>query len=172
MTAISTILSIVMLPANLIIYTHFAFPKNHDEEIVGKLDWTALFVALAIVISGIALGLYSTARVQDRRFNKIANHVGNLAGFILIVFSATVTNTGSSDSRIWARHWTFYVGVALPCLGGLLVSTLLASALQLKYPERVSTAIECSYQNVGIATSLALTMFNGNDLNEAMGVRK
>jgi hypothetical protein len=30
--------------------------------------------------------------------------------------------------------------------------------------------VECCYQNVGIATSLALTMFEGNDLNEAMGV--
>lgn len=31
-------------------------------------------------------------------------------------------------------------------------------------------AVECCYQNVGIATSLALTMFNGQDLNDAMGV--
>ena len=31
-------------------------------------------------------------------------------------------------------------------------------------------AVECCYQNVGIATSLALTMFKGQDLNEAMGV--
>ena len=30
--------------------------------------------------------------------------------------------------------------------------------------------MECCYQNVGIATSLALTMFQGNDLNAAMGV--
>jgi hypothetical protein len=33
-----------------------------------------------------------------------------------------------------------------------------------------TVAVECCYQNVGIATSLALTMFKGNDLNEAMGV--
>lgn len=31
-------------------------------------------------------------------------------------------------------------------------------------------AIECCYQNVGIATSLALTMFKGDELNDAMGV--
>jgi hypothetical protein len=31
-------------------------------------------------------------------------------------------------------------------------------------------AIECCYQNVGIATSLALTMFEGPDLNDAMGI--
>ena len=33
-----------------------------------------------------------------------------------------------------------------------------------------TVAVECCYQNVGIATSLALTMFEGNNLNEAMGV--
>jgi hypothetical protein len=33
-----------------------------------------------------------------------------------------------------------------------------------------TVAVECCYQNVGIATSLALTMFEGNELNEAMGV--
>jgi hypothetical protein len=33
-----------------------------------------------------------------------------------------------------------------------------------------TVAVECCYQNVGIATSLALTMFEGNDLNAAMGV--
>jgi hypothetical protein len=33
-----------------------------------------------------------------------------------------------------------------------------------------TVAIECSYQNIGIATSLALTMFEGDDLNNAMGI--
>ena len=30
--------------------------------------------------------------------------------------------------------------------------------------------MECCYQNVGIATSVALTMFDGDELSEAMGV--
>ncbi len=30
--------------------------------------------------------------------------------------------------------------------------------------------MECCYQNVGIATSVALTMFEGDELSEAMGV--
>jgi hypothetical protein len=33
-----------------------------------------------------------------------------------------------------------------------------------------TVSIECCYQNVGIATSVALTMFKGDDLAEAMGV--
>ena len=40
----------------------------------------------------------------------------------------------------------------------------------LRFPLYRTVAVECCYQNVGIATSLALTMFQGNDLNNAMGI--
>ena len=63
--------------------------------------------------------------------------LGNFSGLALIVFSATVTNTGDADSKIWARDWTFYVAVCMPCLIGLMVANLIASMLQLKAPERV-----------------------------------
>ena len=33
-----------------------------------------------------------------------------------------------------------------------------------------TVSVECCYQNVGIATSVALTMFEGDKLSEAMGV--
>ena len=81
-----------------------------------------------------------------------------------------MTNTGSADTKIWSRDWDFYVGVALPCLAGLLVANIVTTALNLLKPERVTVSVECCYQNVGIATSVALTMFNGDELNEAMGV--
>ena len=33
-----------------------------------------------------------------------------------------------------------------------------------------TVGIECCYQNIGVATSVALTMFEGADLNNAMGI--
>ncbi len=81
-----------------------------------------------------------------------------------------MSNSGGEDFRIWNRGWKFYVGVALPCLAGLIISNIMTSILGLKRPERVTVSIECCYQNVGIATSVALTMFDGIDLAEAMGV--
>lgn len=81
-----------------------------------------------------------------------------------------MSNTGGADSKLWNREWKFYVGVAFPCIFGLLISNIITSTLELKKPERVTVSIECCYQNVGIATSVALTMFNGNNLAEAMGV--
>jgi hypothetical protein len=63
--------------------------------------------------------------------------LGNVAGIALVIFSATMTNTGGEDTKIWERDWQFYVGVATPCLLGLIVSNLLTSSLKLKKPERV-----------------------------------
>jgi hypothetical protein len=96
--------------------------------------------------------------------------LGNFAGIALVVFSATMSNTGGGDTKIWNRDWQFYVGVAFPCVAGLLISNVITTIFRLKRPERVTVSIECCYQNVGIATSVALTMFEGNDLAEAMGV--
>jgi len=166
MTAISTILSCIALPVNLLLYANFSY----NADVISDLDWVSVFIALIIVISAIALGLYMSHKCHSYKFNMLANKVGNIAGFLLIIFSATVTNTGDADSRIWSRHWTFYVATIAPCLLGLIIASILASLIHLRKPERMTVAVECCYQNVGIATSLALTMFEGNDLNEAMGI--
>jgi predicted Na+-dependent transporter len=165
MTAISTLLSVIMLPLNLLLYTRYSY----EDDVVSQLDWASLFTALAVVISAIILGLFVSAKVKSHRFNKISNRCGNFSGLALVVFSATMSNTGG-DAKLWEHPWTYYVSVAAPCILGLTVANLLTTIVGLKKPERVTTSIECCYQNVGIATSVALTMFEGNDLSEAMGV--
>jgi len=166
MTAISTLLSIIMLPANLLLYSRFSY----EDDIIAVLNWMSLFVSLVVVIGAITLGLFCSAKIHSHRFNVFANKLGNFAGIALVVFSATMSNTGGGDTKIWNRDWQFYVGVAFPCVAGLLISNVITTIFRLKRPERVTVSIECCYQNVGIATSVALTMFEGNDLAEAMGV--
>lgn len=166
MTAISTILSVALLPVNLVIYSKLTF----NGDVLAAIDWTSLFIALGVVIGAILLGLFCSAKIHSHKFNVFANKLGNFAGIALVIFSATMSNTGGGDARIWNRGWKFYVGVSLPCIGGLLIANVLTSMFKLKKPERVTVAIECCYQNVGIATSVALTMFQGNDLAEAVGV--
>lgn len=165
MTAISTLLSVIMLPLNLLLYTRFSY----EDDVVSSLDWVSLFVALAVVISAIGLGLFASAKIRSHYFNKIANRCGNFAGLALVVFSATMSNTGG-DSKLWEHHWTYYASVAAPCILGLIIANILTSFVQLAKPERVTVSVECCYQNVGIATSVALTMFEDNELSEAMGV--
>uniref|UniRef100_A0A7S1ZP77 Uncharacterized protein n=1 Tax=Trieres chinensis TaxID=1514140 RepID=A0A7S1ZP77_TRICV len=166
MTAVSTMLSVLMLPLNLLLYARFTY----DNDVISILDWTSLFVALVIVISAIFIGLVVSAKVHSHKFNKMANQVGNIAGISLVVFSALVSNSGGGEAQLWERPWKFYVGVAAPCVLGLAFSNGVTSLFKLKKPERITVSIECCYQNVGIATSVALTMFEGQDLAEAMGV--
>lgn len=153
MTAISTILSIIFLPANLLLYTRFSYPG----EVVSALDWSSLFIALAVVITAITAGLFASYQLSGsvgenkRSFQKMANHMGNFAGFSLILFSVFMSNSGSdSDTKIWSREWPFYVGVACPCVGGLLIANIISTVLRLRKPERVTVAIECCYQNVSV----------------------
>ena len=57
MTAISTLLSIIMLPLNLLLYSRFSY----DDDVIAVLDWMSLFVALVVVIGAITLGLFCSA---------------------------------------------------------------------------------------------------------------
>mmetsp|Transcript_8399 Transcript_8399/g.12267 ORF Transcript_8399/g.12267 Transcript_8399/m.12267 type:complete len:434 (+) Transcript_8399:436-1737(+) len=171
MTAISTLLSVVLMPANLLIYSRYAFDHADDADVVDSLDFNSLFIALTVVISAIGLGLFASAKVHSYKFNIYANKLGNYAGISLVAFSALLSNTsGGGDQKIWNHEWQFYVGVMLPCLGGLLLSNVLTSCVSLNKPERVTLSVECCYQNVGIATSVALTMFQGEELATAMAV--
>eukprot|EP00567_Pseudictyota_dubia_P005675 CAMPEP_0197443536 /NCGR_PEP_ID=MMETSP1175-20131217/9253_1 /TAXON_ID=1003142 /ORGANISM="Triceratium dubium, Strain CCMP147" /LENGTH=396 /DNA_ID=CAMNT_0042974183 /DNA_START=92 /DNA_END=1285 /DNA_ORIENTATION=- len=166
MTCVSTFLSIVMLPVNLLIYARLAY----EDDVIGSLDWKSLFISLAVVIGAIGLGLLASEKFHSHAFNVVANKLGNFAGIALVIFSAVVGSGGGESSGDVSRGWEFYVGVALPCVLGLIVANIVTSCLHLAKPERVTTSIECCYQNVGIATSVALTMFEGDELVEAMGV--
>ena len=150
MTAVSTFLSTVFLPLNLLLYAQWTY----DDDIIGNLDWKSLFTAIAIVLTAIVLGLFCSAKIHSHRFNILANKMGNIAGIALIILSAFMTNTGSADTKIWSRSWQFYLGVAFPCLLGILISNVLCSVLNLKKPERVTVGVESCYQNVGIASSI------------------
>ena len=142
LTAISTLLSTIALPANLLLYANLAY----HADVTSELDWVSVFIALAVVISAIAMGLYCSYRSHSYKFNILCNKIGNAAGLFLIVFSATVTNTGDADSRIWSRHWSFYVAIMLPCIMGLIIASGLAMLLKLLKPEQMTVAVECCYQ--------------------------
>lgn len=172
MTAVSTILSTVMLPLNLWLYAS----ASYDDDVIKSLDWASLFTSLAVVISAIGLGLLSSAkhtqwfpRMNSEKFHLYSNRVGSLVGILLMVFSALVSNS-DEDNQIWERNWRFYVATALPCVLGLAIANVVTTYIRLRHPERVTASIECCYQNVGIATSVAMTMFEGDELAVAMGV--
>mmetsp|Transcript_23081 Transcript_23081/g.35370 ORF Transcript_23081/g.35370 Transcript_23081/m.35370 type:complete len:412 (+) Transcript_23081:170-1405(+) len=165
MTGLSTVLSTIMLPINLAIYATTTF----DSEVVKNLDWDDLFISLVVVIGGIGTGLFCSYRFSSKRFNLMANKAGNIAGVLLIMTSFALSSSGH-DTSLWNRPAKFYFGVASPCILGLVVANLMTTYFKLKKPERVTVSVECCYQNTGIATSVAIAMFSGDELAEAIGV--
>lgn len=81
MTAISTILSVFALPANLIIYANVSY----ERDVTSDLDWRSVFIALAIVISAIAIGLYCSYKTHSYKFNMFANKVCIWIFFVVVV---------------------------------------------------------------------------------------
>ena len=169
MTAISTVVSTVMMPLNLFVYTRFTDDYEEDEDLVASLNWGSLMRALGIVILAIFSGLYASSLYRSAEFHLRMNHIGNFAGISLVIFSAVMSNT-HADARIWNRDLQFYVGVAAPCLLGLLFANFIGASLELVKPEVVTIGIECAYQNVGIATSVAISMFAGEAQAKAVAV--
>lgn len=164
MTGISTIISTVMLPVNLFIYASITY----SSEVVKSLNWASLFLSLVVVIGGIAAGIGCSAWYNSTRFNLLANKMGNLAGITLVLFSALVSST-NTEASLWTQDAKFYIGVAMPAVIGVIIATYMATKFQLDKPERVSVAVEGCYQNTGIATSVAITMFSGTELATAIG---
>ena len=165
MTGISTLLSVVMLPLNLVIYT----TGTYSNDVVKALDWFALFLSLIVVLGGITSGVLTSAWYNSTRFNLMANKLGNMAGVLLVIFSAVVSSTGQ-EASVWSQSAVFYIGCAFPALVGVVLATMMATKLGLDKPERVSVAVEGCYQNTGIATSVAASMFTGPELATAIGV--
>jgi len=167
MTAISTLISSVMLPLNLLMYAS----RSYDEDVVSTLNWGSLAFAILIVIFAIGAGILASAHYDSQHFQILSNRLGNVAGVLLVIFSVVVSSVNvPRDARLWNRGANFYFGVALPCFCGLLIATALTTALKLWKPERVAVSIECCYQNIGIATSVALSMFRGDDRAAAVAV--
>ena len=165
LTAISTILSVILLPFNLLLYSRLAY----RDDLADIIDWGSLAIAVLLVICAVSCGLLSSAIMKSHRFNLNANRLGNIAGITLVIFSA-ILSSSNENARIWNREMEFYVGVAIPSFIALLLGNLVTILLQLPHVEVVTISIESCYQNVGIAMSVALATFYGENLARAVAV--
>jgi len=164
MTAITTLCSVVMLPLNLYVYAHLAFHHKVSE----LMTWHAVLPTLFLVVVAISSGLLASQRYGTTEFHLWTNRMGNVAGILLVCFSLIVSTV--NGSRIWNQTPLFYFGVALPCLLGLLVASIVTTLINLIKPHRVTVSVECCIQNTGIAVSVALTLFAGETLGMATAV--
>lgn len=160
MTTFSTIISLFMLPLNLFLYVRLTYGQ------AVPIAWSVLIVNLTVSTTAIFTGLLISLKFPDYRV--VANKIGNVCGIALILFSLVI----STGSEVPAKPWTFYCFVATPCVLGLAIASAMSSIpqLRLKPPERVAVAVECCYQNTGIAISVALSMFTEEEGKDAVGI--
>jgi len=85
---------------------------------------------------------------------------------LLYIFVVT-THTTSIRSFSYHSPHKHHTRVAII---GVILATFMATKLGLEKPERVSVAVEGCYQNTGIATSVATSMFPKGQLATAVGV--
>mmetsp|Transcript_64892 Transcript_64892/g.141419 ORF Transcript_64892/g.141419 Transcript_64892/m.141419 type:complete len:455 (-) Transcript_64892:167-1531(-) len=160
MTSCSTLASIVCMPVNLMLYTRFAYGK------APSLEWPRLFASISVAMLAISTGTclsYLRPRWRNR-----CNIAGNAGGLLLISFGVL---TSSNDSPLWDKDAKFYSAVSLPCFGGLASAFCLSFLTPwLNGPEAVAVTIETSYQNTGLALSVALATFAKKDRAAAASV--
>lgn len=159
MTTCSTIVAVVMTPANLLLYGRL-------YGTVPSLSWPRLLMSIGVCVFSIGVGLCISTLFPERR--RLFNIGGNVAGLVLIAFSVMVS---SRDDPIWDKDAAFYVAVGFPCVLGLVLSFGVGYVMPyISGPEAVACAVETSYQNTGLALTIALATFEEGQRGKAAGV--
>uniref|UniRef100_A0A7S1L2S1 Uncharacterized protein n=1 Tax=Alexandrium catenella TaxID=2925 RepID=A0A7S1L2S1_ALECA len=169
MTGCSTIFGMAMLPTNVYVYTRLIFAK----QVLSVQQWYGIACSVATVLLALFVGLAVSWHLQSERWRIRFGHVGTACGLLLFTFSALEsTNPESTTTPFWSRHWTFYAAVALPVVSTTLIMVLLTSIahFRLRPPERVAVVIEAVYQNTALAATMAVQIFAGRHLGDAMGI--
>ncbi|KAL7517924.1 hypothetical protein ACHAWX_002797 [Stephanocyclus meneghinianus] len=181
MTTASTFLSMGFLPMNLYIYSYAAFhgvETSSGENVLASIDFGGIFLSICIVIAAIGTGIFCSWKFDTPRWHKVAYLGGNIAGIALIAWSTFLSfypfddRTPTPEEVITSDNRIHYFAIGLPCLLGLAAASLVSTAIRLPRPERLTTAVECCYQNTGIATSAAFSLFSSDPqmLSQAMRV--
>jgi len=153
MTTCSTLLSLVMTPANMVLYMYLAYGE------IPNLRWDRLIASIVVAFSAICCGLGISCLFPGAR--KFFNIAGNIAGLALIIFSAAVSLTEDSEEPIWNKEPKFYLAVSTPIILGLFITFPACLAIpNLSRPEAVAITVETCYQNTGLALTVALASFD------------
>lgn len=157
MTTVSTIVSAVVLPLNILLYIEFGYKKldpDNAQDVVDKLPYAVIGYTLANVISAVTIGLYLGHKYPSKM--KTINAVGTAAGFLSIILGVFVSSTSCADP--WAQDPILYFAVLCPVLAGISLALGLATLAGLPKPQRVAVSIETAYQNTGIALAVAISL--------------
>jgi predicted Na+-dependent transporter len=174
-SAVSSIASIALLPANVFLYTFLVYRNEEWEtkttdgstattdqsKVLQSLDFVTILITLGLALLAMGLGIAFGYYNDTPRAHGIAHRIGSASGVILIVFSVVLTSGSKGEGTAWySQDWSLFVATVVPCCFCIVASHCLARANKLTPPEAVAMTIECCYQNMAIALSVAISMFD------------
>jgi len=160
MTTASTLVSVFALPLNLYLYINLTYGRAVEIDYMQLL--LAVVIVIAAVICGSCLSIYFPSQRQR------ISLAGQVAGVAMMAVGAMAN--GSSHDPLWDNPMSWFVAITLPVAGGLTIAMIAAKLVRLPSPEAVAVAIECCYQNTGLALTIALSAMSTADIGEASGV--
>lgn len=168
LTALSSVLAILFMPLNLLLYTNLAY--NNDDA-VESLEIGKLGISLAIIVGAIVSGTGAAFYWDNPRMRIGCYHVASGIGVILIFLAFWLNSQGTGENtKVWNQEPSTYVATALPCLIGMIAANWVAMFLKLAGPQRVTLSIEVGYQNTLVAISVLIRMFEDDELARAVAV--
>jgi len=167
MTGASTLVGVVMLPVNLILYCTLLYGES---TFTGE-HFIAVLISLTVIIVALFIGLGVSWMMDSERARDRFVTVANLVGCSLFALSIFVSEH-KSRTPAWKKPLSLHIAIASPIVLAILMTLVVTSipAFNLSKPERVSVVIEACYQNPGLATSIVIAMFSGRDAGDAVAV--
>lgn len=114
MTTASTLVCMVALPLNIILYVEVIYGSRV------QIAWYQLIASVIVVISAVATGILASVHLPNRRLT--IHRLGQIAGVALMVYGAALN--GISTEPIWTNSPSWFAFVTLPCVLGLTLSLL------------------------------------------------
>lgn len=166
MTSINSLLSLMMIPINIIIYTLAIYGSK--DSAVDALDWRALVTTILITIVAFVLGCFLCLKVSQKengpKIQRIFYRIGSIAALGLLVI-AFIGNISGGGVAFYDQPWYVIVAAIAPVLIGtfcaLMVSRFIA---KLPKPECVTIMIETAMQNLAIALTVSIQTYADDEV--------
>ena len=168
MTTASSLVAIVMMPLNVLIYIKELGLANGI-----KLDYIGIAVSAVLVIFGIGTGVFAknwaaSAGAFGARVLQILAFLGAIGGLGTTITS--IVANSQSKTPVWKSEPQMYCAAFLQGLFGVILGFGAARMVGLPRPSCVAVSVETSVQNAILAMAILSITFDGDIEGQAMVV--
>jgi BASS family bile acid:Na+ symporter len=169
MTAVSTLLALVLMPLTLGYWTAGWVPSLAEEHGGFVIPFGAIAATLALVLVPVIGGMF--LRVKSPGWAKVAEDTAGFVGFLVIIFLIISWLAREANrARMAETPWGIYVAVIGLGLVGFAFGHTAARAVGCPPRQRRTVALETGIQNAPLAFAIIVLSFNGPLVSELLWV--